>query len=67
MSTDRVVEIGRMLSDTTRVTMLDAMFDGRDYTVTELARHADPGPNQQRSMSASTLVAGQLATMTVHS
>ncbi|MEM7337149.1 MAG: metalloregulator ArsR/SmtB family transcription factor [Actinomycetota bacterium] len=39
MTTDHVVQIGKILSDRTRVELLDALFDGRAYTVTELGRH----------------------------
>jgi DNA-binding transcriptional ArsR family regulator len=33
-----VAAIGRLLGDPTRVALLDALFDGRAYTVSELAR-----------------------------
>lgn len=39
MAAQRVVELGRLLGDPTRVAILDALFDGRARTVTELARH----------------------------
>ena len=39
MGHDHVVELGKLLSDHTRIALLDALFDGRAYTVTELARH----------------------------
>ncbi|MEM9653328.1 MAG: metalloregulator ArsR/SmtB family transcription factor [Actinomycetota bacterium] len=41
MANEQVVAVGKMLSDHTRVALLDAMFDGRAYTVTELSRHVD--------------------------
>jgi DNA-binding transcriptional ArsR family regulator len=41
VGTSDVVEIGRLLSDPTRVTLLDALFDDRAYTVSELARHTN--------------------------
>ena len=40
MGANELAEIARLLGDTTRVTMLDALFDGRSYTVSELAHHA---------------------------
>lgn len=39
MAADQVVQLGRLLGDPTRVALLDALFDGRAYTVTELGRH----------------------------
>ncbi len=39
MGHEHVVELGKLLSDHTRIALLDALFDGRAYTVTELARH----------------------------
>ncbi len=39
MGHGHVVELGKLLSDHTRIALLDALFDGRAYTVTELARH----------------------------
>lgn len=42
---ERVVEIGRLLGDSTRVALLDAVFDGRAYTVTELSRHVGVAPS----------------------
>lgn len=39
MANEQVVQVGKMLSDSTRVSLLDAMFDGRAYTVTELSQH----------------------------
>lgn len=45
MAGERVVEIGKLLGDTTRVALLDAMFDGRAYTVTELGRHVGVAPS----------------------
>lgn len=39
MANEQVVAVGKMLSDRTRVALLDAMFDGRAYTVTELSQH----------------------------
>ncbi len=39
MANEQVVTVGKMLSDGTRVALLDAMFDGRAYTVTELSQH----------------------------
>ncbi len=39
MATENVVEFGQLLADATRVALLDALFDGRAYTVTELHRH----------------------------
>ena len=39
MANEQVVMVGKMLSDSTRVALLDAMFDGRAYTVTELSQH----------------------------
>jgi DNA-binding transcriptional ArsR family regulator len=38
MGTSDVVAIGRLLGDPTRVALLDALFDNRAYTVSELAR-----------------------------
>jgi DNA-binding transcriptional ArsR family regulator len=39
MGATNVVEIGRLLGDPTRVALLDALFDNRAYTVSELAHH----------------------------
>jgi DNA-binding transcriptional ArsR family regulator len=39
MAHEHVVELGKLLGDATRIAVLDALFDGRAYTVTELARH----------------------------
>ncbi len=39
MANEQVVELGKLLGDPTRVALLDALFDGRAYTVTELSRH----------------------------
>ncbi|NOX30754.1 MAG: winged helix-turn-helix transcriptional regulator [Actinobacteria bacterium] len=39
MANEQVVELGKILGDQTRVALLDALFDGRAYTVTELSRH----------------------------
>jgi DNA-binding transcriptional ArsR family regulator len=39
MGSSDVVAIGRLLGDPTRVALLDALFDNRAYTVSELARH----------------------------
>lgn len=39
MTSERLVSIGHVLSDRTRVGLLTALLDGRAYTVTELARH----------------------------
>ena len=40
MANEQVVELGKILGDPTRVSILSALFDGRAYTVTELSRHA---------------------------
>ena len=39
MGTEAVTELGKLLADQTRVDLIDALFDTRAYTVSELARH----------------------------
>lgn len=61
MSNENVVELGRLLGDTTRVALLDAMFDGRAYTVTELRRHVGVAASTASEHLSKLLDGGLLA------
>ncbi|MEL7210283.1 MAG: metalloregulator ArsR/SmtB family transcription factor, partial [Actinomycetota bacterium] len=60
-ASERVVEIGKLLGDATRVALLDALFDGRAYTVTELSRHVGVAPSTASEHLGRMLDAGLVA------
>ncbi len=61
MANEHVVEIGKLLGDATRVALLDALFDGRAYTVTELSRHVGVAPSTASEHLGRLLDAGLVA------
>ena len=61
MGASEIVVIGRLLGDATRVAMLDALFDGRAYTVSELARHAKVATSTASEHLAKLLDGGLVA------
>ncbi len=57
-----VVALGRLLSDSTRVALLDALFDGRAHTGGELARHLGLAPSTVSEHLGRLLDAGLVVT-----
>jgi DNA-binding transcriptional ArsR family regulator len=61
MAADQVVELGRLLGDPTRVALLDALFDGRAYAVTELRQRVGVAPSTASQQLARLLDGGLVA------
>jgi DNA-binding transcriptional ArsR family regulator len=62
MATPRIDEIGRLIGDPTRATILDVLMDGRAWTGRELARFANVTPSTA-SEHLQRLVEGSLVTV----
>jgi DNA-binding transcriptional ArsR family regulator len=61
MTAASVAGLGRLLGDPTRLALLDALLDGRAYTVTELRRRVGVAPSTASEHLARLLDGGLLA------
>lgn len=61
VTSERIVTIGALLSDATRVALLTTLMDGRAYTGSELARHAGVAPSTASEHLTRLLTAGLVA------